>query len=111
VSLATFPIGTLSPTTELLVFILTVLVRFLVLPLLFFFCGANPRLLPCMLIPRALALSGHGTHVAGIAASKNYGVATNAWVIPMKVFSCGRTTSTSTIVSAVSVLPGFFSYL
>ena len=45
--------------------------------------------------------NGHGTHVSGTAVGSTYGVAKGATVHPVRVFSCGGTTATSTIIAGV----------
>lgn len=45
---------------------------------------------------------GHGTHVAGIAASSTYGVAKKSTVVPVRVFDCSSgTTSSSRVINAL----------
>lgn len=45
--------------------------------------------------------NGHGTHVAGTATGTEYGIAKSATVHAVRVFGCGSTTSTSTIIAGV----------
>ncbi|MDZ4078069.1 MULTISPECIES: S8 family peptidase [Hydrocarboniphaga] len=45
--------------------------------------------------------NGHGTHVSGTAVGSTYGAAKGAIVHPVRVFSCGGTTATSTIIAGV----------
>lgn len=45
--------------------------------------------------------NGHGTHVAGTAASTTYGVAKQATVVSVRVFGCTGSTLSSTIVSGL----------
>jgi subtilisin family serine protease len=42
--------------------------------------------------------NGHGTHVAGLAAGTNYGVAKMAWIVPVKVLDCAGYGSVSDII-------------
>jgi subtilisin family serine protease len=49
---------------------------------------------------------GHGTHVAGIAAAKNntegvIGVSAGAVIVPVRIFGCTGSTSTSTVVAGI----------
>jgi subtilisin family serine protease len=45
--------------------------------------------------------NGHGTHVAGTVGSITYGVAKQATVVPVRVFDCTGSTSTSTVIAGV----------
>ncbi len=45
--------------------------------------------------------NGHGTHVAGTVAGSTYGVAKGATVVPVRVFGCGPSGSSSGIISAL----------
>lgn len=45
---------------------------------------------------------GHGTHVASTAAGKDYGVATGATIVPVKVLACSGTGSTSGVIAGVN---------
>lgn len=45
---------------------------------------------------------GHGTHVAGIIASNQYGMAPDATVHPVRVLDCAGSGSTSSIVTALN---------
>jgi len=46
--------------------------------------------------------NGHGTFVSGCVAAKTYGVAKKAYIVPVKVFGCGDSTTTSVIIQAIS---------
>jgi hypothetical protein len=45
--------------------------------------------------------NGHGTHVAGIIAGKNYGVAEGAVIVPVRVLSCDGKGSVSALLSGI----------
>lgn len=45
--------------------------------------------------------NGHGTHVSGTSVGTSFGVAKRARVVPVRVFGCGNSTSTSTIIAGV----------
>jgi aqualysin 1 len=45
--------------------------------------------------------NGHGTHVAGTLGGTTYGVAKNVTLIGVRVFACGNTGSTSTIIAGI----------
>jgi subtilisin family serine protease len=45
--------------------------------------------------------NGHGTHVAGTVGGVTYGVAKSVTIVPVRVFTCAGTTSTSYIFSAL----------
>jgi aqualysin 1 len=45
--------------------------------------------------------NGHGTHVAGTVGSRAWGVAKRVNLIAVRVFACGRTTSTSNILAGI----------
>jgi subtilisin family serine protease len=45
--------------------------------------------------------NGHGTHVAGSVAGRVHGLAKGATVVPVRVFGCSGSTSTSIIISAI----------
>lgn len=44
---------------------------------------------------------GHGTHVAGLIGGETYGVAKDATIVPVKVFSCGGSASVSTVIAGI----------
>jgi subtilisin family serine protease len=46
--------------------------------------------------------NGHGTHVAGTLGGTNFGVAKNVTIHPVRVFGCGNTTPTSTIIAGIN---------
>jgi|GEM_PF-157888 len=50
--------------------------------------------------------NGHGTHVAGTVGGATYGLAKDVRLVPVRVFSCSGSTSTSTIVSAINWVIG-----
>jgi hypothetical protein len=45
--------------------------------------------------------NGHGTHVAGIIAGSNYGVAKSATLVPVRVLDCNGSGSTSTLLAGI----------
>ncbi len=62
------------------------------------FLAGNPSVEDCL---------GHGTHVAGICSAKNntigvVGVAAGANIVPVRVFGCGNSGSTSEIIAGVN---------
>lgn len=46
--------------------------------------------------------NGHGTHVAGTAAGANYGVASNASIVPVRVLDCVGGGTLSTVLSGLN---------
>jgi subtilisin family serine protease len=46
--------------------------------------------------------NGHGTHVAGTAAGENYGVASNASIVPVRVLDCVGGGTLSTVLSGLN---------
>lgn len=50
--------------------------------------------------------NGHGTHVAGIIAGKNYGVAEGAEIVPVRVLGCNGQGSLSALLSGIDFTIG-----
>jgi subtilisin family serine protease len=50
--------------------------------------------------------NGHGTHTAGTAVGTTYGVAKGAYIVPVRVFGCGNSTATTTIIAGVDWVTG-----
>jgi subtilisin family serine protease len=50
--------------------------------------------------------NGHGTHTAGTIGSATYGVAKAVTIVPVRVFACGNTGTTSTIIAGVDWVTG-----
>jgi subtilisin family serine protease len=46
--------------------------------------------------------NGHGTHIAGVMASSNYGVAKQALLVPVRVLNCSSGGNTNTLLSGLS---------
>lgn len=46
--------------------------------------------------------NGHGTHVAGTAAGRSYGVAKNAWIHPVRVLDCAGSGTTAGVIAGVN---------
>ena len=46
--------------------------------------------------------SGHGTHVAGIVGGSTFGVAKQVNLVPVRVFPCATTTSSSNIIAGIN---------
>jgi len=55
----------------------------------------------CGAIPEGTSCSGHGTHCAGTVAGRHVGVAKGAWVVAVRVLSCGGSGSTSAVVGGM----------
>jgi subtilisin family serine protease len=45
--------------------------------------------------------NGHGSHVSGTIGGTSYGVAKAVTLIPVRVFACGNSTATSTIIAGI----------
>lgn len=50
--------------------------------------------------------NGHGTHVASLAAGTTYGVAKNATLVSVRVFSCAGSTSVSNVLAGLNWILG-----
>src|SRR5262249_2742352 len=50
--------------------------------------------------------NGHGTHTPGTTVGPTYGVAKGAKIVPVRVFGCGSSTATSTIIAGVDWATG-----
>ncbi|MCC6771820.1 MAG: S8 family peptidase [Gemmatimonadaceae bacterium] len=46
--------------------------------------------------------NGHGTHVAGTAAGRTFGVAKNAWIHPVRVLNCAGSGTTAGVIAGVN---------
>ncbi|WP_068118993.1 S8 family peptidase [Nocardioides massiliensis] len=46
--------------------------------------------------------SGHGTHVAGLAAGRASGVAKSATIVPVRIFGCGPQTSARNVIRGIN---------
>jgi len=46
--------------------------------------------------------NGHGSHVAGILGGATYGVAKEVTLIPVRVFPCSKSTSTSNVIAGIN---------
>ena len=72
--------------------------------------SANPAQFGSRLLPGMTAIGdgngtadcqGHGTHVAGTAASSSYGVAKQASIVPVRVFGCTGSSNSLTVFSGL----------
>ena len=46
--------------------------------------------------------NGHGTHVAGTAAGRTFGVSKNAWIHPVRVLNCAGSGTTAGVIAGVN---------